>query len=92
MLAVSLAEGSARRGLSRRGRMQRDRWIDDLLSGLPAAVPECRPVATARGPDAVVRRRRRRLDRDVADLAVPDAVEVLVWMARTLVTAVLTEL
>jgi hypothetical protein len=27
----------------------------------------------------------------VADLAVPDAVDVLVWMARSLLTAVLTE-
>ncbi len=91
MLAVSLAEGSEQRGSSRRGRMQRDRWIDDLLSGLPASVPD---AARSRlraalmplfGADAVV------WTRDVADLPVPDAVEVLVWMARTMVTEVLRE-
>ena len=90
-LAVSLAESSAERGLTRRGRIQRDRWIDELLSGLPADVP---PTARSRlraalmplfGADAVV------WTRDVADLSVPDAVDVLAWMARTLVTAVLAE-
>ncbi|MDH2443450.1 hypothetical protein QDR37_05785 [Amnibacterium sp. CER49] len=91
VLAVSLAEGSDQHGSSRRGRMQRDRWIDDLLSGLPADVPEAarRRLRAALmplfGADAVV------WTRDVADLPVADAVEVLVWMARTLVTAVLRE-
>lgn len=37
------------------------------------------------GADAVV------WTRDVADLSVSDAVDVLAWMARTLVTAVLAE-
>jgi AcrR family transcriptional regulator len=91
VLAVSLAESSAERGLTRTGRMQRDRWIDELLSGLPSGVL---PVARSRlraalmplfGADAVV------WTRDVADLSVSDAVDVLVWMARTLVTAVLAE-
>ena len=91
VLALSLAENSAQRGLSRRGRMQRDRWIGGLLSGLP---PDVDPAARSRlnaalmplfGADAVV------WTRDVADLSVPDAVDVLVWMARTLVTAVLAE-
>ena len=91
VLAVSLAENSAERGLTRRGRMQRDRWIDELLSGLPSDVP---PAARSRlraalmplfGADAVV------WTRDVADLSVSDAVDVLAWMARTLVTAVLVE-
>jgi AcrR family transcriptional regulator len=91
VLAVSLAEHSAERGSTRRGRMQRGRWIDDLLSGLPTDVS---PAARSRlraalmplfGADAVV------WTRDVAGLSVPDAVEVLVWMARTLVTAVLAE-
>ena len=91
VLAVSLAEPSLQGGLTRRGRMQRDRWIDDLLSGLPPEVP---PAARSRlraglmplfGADAVV------WTRDVADLPVADAVDVLVWMARTLVTAVLAE-
>lgn len=91
VLAVSLAQTSAERGMSRRGRMQRDRWIDDLLSGLPTDVP---PLTRLRlraalmplfGADAVV------WTQDVADLPVPEAVEVLVWMARTLVKAVLVE-
>jgi AcrR family transcriptional regulator len=91
VLAVSLAESSAERGLTRRGRMQRDRWIDGLLSGLPSDVS---PAGRSRlraalmplfGADAVV------WTRDVADLSVSDAVDVLAWMARTLVTAVLAE-
>jgi AcrR family transcriptional regulator len=91
VLAVSLADSSAERGSTRQGRMQRDRWIDDLLSGLPSDVS---PAARSRlraalmplfGADAVV------WTRDVADLTVPDAIEVLAWMARTLVTAVLAE-
>lgn len=92
VLAVSLAQNSAERGLTRRGRMERDRWIDELLSGLPSDVS-----LTARsrlraalmplfGADAVV------WTRDVADLSVTEAIDVLAWMARTLVTAVLAEL
>jgi AcrR family transcriptional regulator len=91
VLAVSLTDNAAERGLTRRGRMQRDRWIDELLSGLPVEVP---PAARSRlraalmplfGADAVV------WTRDVADLSVSDAVDVLAWMARTMVTAVLAE-
>ncbi len=91
VLAVSLGEQSAQRGLSRSGRMQRDRWIDGLLSGLPADVaPAHRSRLRAAlmplfGADAVV------WTRDVADLSVPEAIDVLVWMARTLVTAVVAE-
>jgi hypothetical protein len=71
--------------------MQRDRWIDDLLTPLPVHVP---PAARLRlraalmplfGADAVV------WTRDAAELSVAEAVDVLVWMARTLVTAVLDE-
>jgi len=101
VLAVSLTDNAAERGLTRRGRMQRDRWIDELRparhrgigreSGLPVEVP---PAARSRlraalmplfGADAVV------WTRDVADLSVSDAVDVLAWMARTMVTAVLAE-
>jgi AcrR family transcriptional regulator len=91
VLALSLAENSAQRGLSRRGRMQRDRWIDELLSGLPSDVPPATrshlraALMPLFGADAVV------WTRDVADLSVPDAVDVLAWMARTLVTATLAE-
>jgi AcrR family transcriptional regulator len=89
VLAVSLSQSIAERGLTRRGRMQRDRWIDELLADLPSGVS---PAARSRlraalmplfGADAVV------WTRDVADLSVSDAVDVLAWMARTLVTAVL---
>jgi AcrR family transcriptional regulator len=91
VLAVSLEADSAQRGLSRRGRMQRGGWIDELLTGLPEDVP---PDARSRlraalmplfGADAVV------WTRDAADLSVAEAIEVLVWTARTLVTAVLLE-
>src|SRR6478752_6469690 len=91
VLAISLTDNAAERGLTRRGRMQRDRWIDELLSGLPVEVP---PAARSRlraaltplfGADAVV------WPRDVADLSVSDAVDGLAWMARTMVTAVLAE-
>ena len=91
VLAVSLAQNSAERGLTRTGRMERDRWIDELLSGLPSEVsPASRSRLRAAlmplfGADAVV------WTRDVADLSVADAVDVLAWMARTLVTAVLAE-
>lgn len=91
VLAVSLGANSAERGSSRRGRMQRDAWVDELLSGLPRDVPQATrsrlraALMPLFGADAVV------WTRDVADLAVPEAVEVLVWMARTLVTAALVE-
>ena len=64
--------------------------LQELLAGLPVEVPA---AARSRlrsslmplfGADAVV------WTRDVADLSVTDAVDVLVWMARTMVTAVLT--
>jgi len=87
-LATTRAPGEAP---MRKGRMQRGRWIDDLLTALPASVT---PTARARlaaalvplfGADAVV------WTRDAADLDTPDAVEVLVWMARTLVAATLAD-
>ena len=92
VLAVSLATTRAPgQAPVRKGRMQRGRWIDDLLTALPASVT---PTARARlaaaliplfGADAVV------WTRDAADLDTPDAVEVLVWMARTLVAATLAD-
>ena len=90
MLAVSLTLERELSGISpRKARMQRDRWTAELLTGLPPHVP---PVIRTRlaaaltplfGSDAVV------WTRDAADLTVSDAVDVLVWMARALITAAL---
>lgn len=92
VLATSLAADNQQRGVGRKKLMQRDRWIADLLTGLPPDTPAAiRAKLTAAltplfGSDAVL------WSRDAAGLAVPDAEEVLVWMARTLVTAALAEL
>lgn len=90
VLAVSLTLEREQPGLSpRKAHMQRDRWIAELLTGLP---PHVRPVIRTRlaaaltplfGSDAVV------WTRDAADLTVSDAVDILVWMARALITAAL---
>ena len=92
VLAVSLTLDREQQGLSpRRAHMQRDRWISELLTGLPSQVP---PATRARlaaaltplfGSDAVV------WTRDAADLTVPEAVDTLVWMARALITSALGE-
>ena len=92
VLAVSLATTHAPgEAPMRKGRMQRGRWIDDLLTALPASVT---PTERARlaaaltplfGADAVV------WTRDAADLDTPNAIEVLVWMARTLIAAALAD-
>jgi AcrR family transcriptional regulator len=92
VLAVSLtATRPSGEAPLRKGRMQRGRWIDDLLTGLPATVA---PATRARlaaaltplfGADAVV------WTRDAADLPIPEAVEVMVWMARAVITAALAE-
>jgi AcrR family transcriptional regulator len=91
VLAVSLTTRAPGEAPVRKGRMQRGRWIDDLLTGLPASVT---PTVRARlaaaltplfGADAVV------WTRDAADLDAPDAIEVLVWMARTFIAAALVD-
>jgi AcrR family transcriptional regulator len=88
VLAVSLI---ADRAQPRKALMQRDRWIAELLTGLPAHVPAATRTRLAAaltplfGSDAVV------WTRDAADLTIPDAVEVLVWMAHALITAALAE-
>jgi AcrR family transcriptional regulator len=92
VLAVSLTATRAPGDAPlRRGRMQRGRWIDDLLAGLPDTVT---PATRARlaaalvplfGADAVV------WTRDAADLAPNEAIETLVWMSRRLITTVLTD-
>lgn len=71
--------------------MERDRWIADLLTDLPADVPVGTRAKLAAaltplfGSDAVL------WTRDAAGLDVTEAEEVLVWMARALITAALAE-
>jgi AcrR family transcriptional regulator len=92
VLAVSLTLEREQPGTSpRKARMQRDRWIAELLTGLPPHVPRATRTRLAAaltplfGSDAVV------WTRDAADLTVSDAVDTLIWMARALITAALTE-
>lgn len=92
VLAVSLTLDRAQQGHSpRKAHMQRDRWIAELLTSLPAHVPpETRTRLAAAltplfGSDAIV------WTRDAADLTVSDAVDTLAWMARALITAALAE-
>jgi AcrR family transcriptional regulator len=91
VLAVSLTTRAPGEAPVRKGRMQRGRWIDDLLTALP---PSVTPTQRARlaaaltplfGADAVV------WTRDEADLDTPTAIEVLVWMARALIAAALAD-
>ncbi|WP_297658376.1 TetR family transcriptional regulator [Pseudonocardia sp.] len=92
VLAVSLTLDRGQQGRSpRKALMQRDRWIAELLTDLPPHVP---PATRARlaaalvplfGSDAVG------WTRDAADLTVPEAIDILVWMARALITAALAE-
>ncbi len=83
-LAPEREDVRPRRGLTNRGR-----WIASLLDGLPPDVP---PTARDRlaaalmplfGADAVV------WTTDMAELPRDDAIELLAWMARVLVTATL---
>jgi AcrR family transcriptional regulator len=90
VLAVSLTLQRQQPGPSaRKALMQRDRWIAELLTGLPPHVPAATRTRLAAaltplfGSDAIV------WTRDAADLTVSDAVDTLVWMARALITAAL---
>jgi AcrR family transcriptional regulator len=85
LLRVSLEPDSEARGLSRRGRTSRHRWITSMLDALPDDVPpnDRQRLAAALhalfGSDAVV------WTTDMAELEREDAVDVLDWMARALV-------
>lgn len=89
MLALSLEPDSEARGLSRRGKLSRARWIDQLLADLPDNVDaDTRQRLAAAllplfGADAIV------WTVDVAELDREAALDTLAWTASTLVQAVL---
>jgi AcrR family transcriptional regulator len=92
LLALSLAPDAEERGLSRRGRMRRGRWIEEaLLKHLPDKVtPEHRARLAAAltplfGSDAVV------WTQDAAELDQEQSLDVMAWIARTLVEATLRD-
>jgi AcrR family transcriptional regulator len=91
LLALSLEPDSEARGLSRRGKLRRTRWIDGLLADLPNSVEQDarRRLAAALlplfGADAIV------WTADVAGLDREAALDILAWTASTLVRAVLDE-
>jgi len=91
LLALSLEPDSEARGLSRRGKLHRTRWIDGLLADLPDGVEQDtrRRLAAALlplfGADAIV------WTADVAGLNREAALDILAWTASTLVRAVLDE-
>ena len=89
VLAASLAPDSAERGMSRAGKLNRQRWIEHALDDLPATVDHqtrknlmC-ALTPLFGADAVV------WTTDAAGLSREQAVAQLVWTAETLVRAVL---
>jgi len=91
LLALSLEPDSDARGLSRRGKLRRARWIEAVLADLPDGVEQDtrRRLATALlplfGAEAIV------WTVDVAGLDREAALDTLAWTASTLVRAVLDE-
>jgi hypothetical protein len=92
LLALSLAPDAESRGVSRRGKMRRGQWIEGgLLEQLPDSVTaEHRARLAAAltplfGSDAVV------WTQDAAELDQEQSLDVLAWMARTLVEATLRD-
>jgi AcrR family transcriptional regulator len=92
LLATSLAPGSQEAGTFRQGKMRRQEWIEaSLLRYLPSNVSDNqrRRLALALTPlfgsDMVV------WTADAAELAEDQALELIAWIARTLVEATLAE-
>jgi hypothetical protein len=92
LLALSLAPDAEERGVSRRGKMRRSQWIEDgLLDHLPDNVaPEHRTRLAAAltplfGSDAVV------WTQDAAELDQEQALDLMAWIARTLVEATIRD-
>jgi AcrR family transcriptional regulator len=90
LLALSLAPDAGERGLSRRGKMSRSQWIEEgLLNHLPESVTEQHRARLAAaltplfGSDAVV------WTQDAAELDQEQSLDVMAWIARTLVEATL---
>ena len=88
LLALSLTPDADQRGVSRRGKMRRSQWIEEgLLNYLPDSVTaEDRTRLAAAltplfGSDAVV------WTQDAAELDQEQALDLMAWMARTLVEA-----
>lgn len=90
LLRLSLAPERATR-IPRRGNTNRDTWIATLLEGLPAHVSQAarHRLAVALvplfGADAVV------WSTDIAEVDPDTAVDVMAWMAATLVQATLDD-
>jgi AcrR family transcriptional regulator len=92
LLALSLAPDAEERGVSRRGKMRRGQWIEDgLLNSLPDSVTaEHRTRLAAAltplfGSDALV------WTQDAAALDQEQALDVMAWIARTLVEATIRD-
>lgn len=92
VLATSLAPNSQETGVFRQGKMRRSQWIEDsLLRHLPDYVTDDqrRRLALALiplfGSDMVV------WTADAAELERDEALEVIAWIARSLVEATLAE-
>jgi AcrR family transcriptional regulator len=92
LLALSLAPDAEQRGVSRRGRMRRSQWIEDgLLKYLPDSITaEHRTRLAAAltplfGSDAVV------WTQDAAELDQEHALDLMAWIARTLLEATLRD-
>jgi AcrR family transcriptional regulator len=90
LLRLSLAPERAA-DTPRRGNTNRDTWIADLLQGLPAHVPQAArdrlaiALVPLFGADAVV------WSTDIAHVDQDTAVDVMAWMAATLVRATLDD-
>ena len=92
MLALSLAPDAEERGVSRRGKMRRGQWIEEgLLNHLPDSVTaEHRTRLAAAltplfGSDAVV------WTQDAAELDQEPSLDVMAWIAHTLVEATIRD-
>ena len=92
LLALSLAPDADQRGVSRRGKMKRSQWVEDgLLTYLPddiTAEHRTRLAAALTplfGSDAVV------WTRDAAELDQEQALDLMAWIARTLVEATIRD-
>ena len=92
LLALSLAHNAEERGVSRRGRMRRRQWIEDgLLNHLPDNITAEHRIRLAAaltplfGSDAVV------WTQDAAELDHEQALDLMAWIARTLVEATIRD-
>jgi len=92
LLALSLAPDAEERGVSRRGKMRRSQWIEDgLLKYLPVSITEEHRTRLAAaltplfGSDAVV------WTQDAAELDQQQSLDLMAWIARTLVEATIRD-